>query len=66
MQNLIHKDEEYEIVEEEVLSVEQVKLNESVYNLEVNEDNSYTANGLIVHNCKTTTVIAYANEFPEQ
>ena len=35
-----------------IKEVLQTKLKETVYNLEVNEDNSYTANNAIVHNCQ--------------
>lgn len=35
-----------------VRKIEEVKKLTTVYNLEVEEDNSYTANGIIVHNCQ--------------
>lgn len=34
------------------ISEDKTKINSAVYNLEVEEDNSYTANSIIVHNCQ--------------
>ena len=44
------------IILSQYLSVEQFEKNTIVYNLSVEEDESYTVNGLVVHNCTDLTV----------
>jgi hypothetical protein len=39
-----------------IRSIEKQEFNDYVYNLEVEDDHSYTANGNIVHNCAMTIV----------
>ena len=41
---------------EQVESIEPCRKNVTVYNMEVADDNSYTANGLAVHNCQSFSV----------
>lgn len=63
MGNIMQNSEkQFEIIEEEVTSLEEIQLEEKVYNLQVEDDESYFADGICVHNCRTTTVIAYAEE----
>ena len=39
-----------------IRNVEKMEYNDLVYNIEVEEDNSYIANGIVVHNCVMTVV----------
>jgi hypothetical protein len=39
-----------------IRNIEKIEYNDIVYNLEVDDDNSYVANGVIVHNCAMTLV----------
>jgi len=41
-----------------IQSVEELPYNDLVYNLEVDEDNSYIANGTVVHNCVVALALA--------
>lgn len=45
------KDENNEIVEEKVTSVEKFNYNGKVYDLNINNYRNYIANGIVVHNC---------------
>ena len=40
----------------DIRSIERIDGNVAVYNLEVNEDNSYTADNVIVHNCQSMSI----------
>ncbi|MCP4336485.1 MAG: hypothetical protein GY679_01380 [Mycoplasma sp.] len=39
-----------------IISIEEKKVNDFVYNLSVEGDETYIANGIILHNCRSTTV----------
>jgi DNA (cytosine-5)-methyltransferase 1 len=45
------------IVYTKIHSIDVIEKNVKVYNIEVNEDNSYVANNTIVHNCVTFSVV---------
>ena len=46
-----------------VSDITSVAHNGYVYNLEVEEDNTYIASGIVVHNCRTTTAAALDRSF---
>ena len=45
-----------------IASIKKIKVEEPTFNLAVSEDESYTANGIIVHNCRSTLVPITAGE----
>ena len=47
---------EKEYIFKPVKSNEETKIKKTVYNFEVEEDNSYVANGIIVHNCQDISI----------
>lgn len=56
----IRKQKKYEIIEDivwfPVKDISKLELKTEVYNIEVEEDNSYTANNAIVHNCQDFSI----------
>ena len=48
-----------------IKKIEKYEINELVYNLEVENDNSYTANGIGVHNCQAFSIAGHRRGFDD-
>jgi len=62
LDNYVEDNQDYYMYEIEDISFEEVEVEVEVYNFEVEEDNSYTVEDFIVHNCQTFSIMRPKNK----
>lgn len=63
--DLVYEYEDKNGVYFKIDNIEEILINENVYNIEVEDDNSYTTNGIAVHNCQAFSIAGKRKGFDD-